>query len=164
MRNKLCLLVCAIGFLVGGTSIASDLLTPHAAEYKVRISVLGGKLKTRIEKTESGYFAESSIVATGMSRILAHGTIRESSEIGNWNDGLHPQRFRSTDTLTKGGQSVDLTFDWDNHAVVGLIDGADFHADLEGNVHDRVSLQYGLMADLLSGVERAEYALQDASG
>ena len=35
-------------------------------------------------------------------------------------------------------------------------------AALDGDVHDRVSLQYGLMYDLLNGGERAEYFLQDA--
>lgn len=77
-------------------------------------------------------------------------------------EGLRPQQFRSIDTLTKGGQSVDLMFDWAAHTVGGLIDGADFQTSLDSGVHDRVSLQYGLMLDLLSGIDRGDYALQDA--
>jgi len=155
-------LLCIVLLASSGASLASDSLTPHAAEYKVKISVLGGRLSTRIDATDTGYFAQSSIKATGMSRLLAHGTIRESSELAASNNGLRPQRFRSVDTLSKGGQTVDLTFDWNENSVGGLIDGADFQTSLEGVVHDRVSLQYGLMSDLLSGVEKAEYALQDA--
>jgi hypothetical protein len=162
MRNTIWVLLCVSAFAISGTAAAHDVLTPHAAEYKVKISVLGGKLDTRIEKTESGYYAESAIAATGMSRIVAHGSIRESSTIETTEGGLRPRRFRSADTLTKDGESVDLTFDWDAQNVGGLIDGAEFKADLDGNVHDRVSLQYGLMSDLLSGIERSKYFLQDA--
>lgn len=162
LRHKLCSLFCIILLASSWAANASDSLTPHAADYKVKISVLGGKLSTRIEATDTGYFARSSIKATGMSRILAHGTISESSVLTNSDEGLRPQRFQSVDTLSKGGQIVDLTFDWNDNNVGGLIDGADFQTGLEGNVHDRVSLQYGLMQDLLSGIERAEYALQDA--
>ncbi len=162
MRNRFCFLLSALFLLAGGMAIASDQLTPHAAEYKVKISVLGGKLSTRIEATADGYYAESSIAATGMSRLLAHGTIRENSIIANSDAGVRPMRFRSVDTLTKDAQTVDLTFDWEKHSVSGLIDETDFLADLQGNVQDRVSLQYRLMADLLAGMERDEYSLQDA--
>jgi hypothetical protein len=137
-------------------------LTPHVAEYKVKISVLGGKLSTRIEATDSGYFAQSSIVATGMSKIIAGGSIRESSLMAESKTGLRPLQFRSKDTLSKGGQVVDLVFDWNQLSIGGLIDGADFETGINGQVHDRVSLQYGLMFDLISSIERNEYALQDA--
>jgi len=162
LRHNFLALLCFVLLANSGASIAGESLTPHAAEYKVKISVLGGRLSTRIETTDTGYFAQSSIKATGMSKLLAHGTIRESSELTASDDGLRPQRFRSVDTLSKGGQTVDLTFDWNESSVGGLIDGADFQTGLEENVHDRVSLQYGLMSDLLSGTEKPEYALQDA--
>ena len=54
---------------VSVSAMAGPTLTPHTAEYKVKISVLGGKLRTQFQTTESGYFAESVIQATGMSRI-----------------------------------------------------------------------------------------------
>ena len=145
-----------------GAATANPTLTPHTAEYKIRISVLGGKLRTRFDATEDGYRAESSIEATGMSKLIAQGAIRESSIFSATAAGLRPQHYQSSDTLSKGGQTVDLQFDWDAGEVSGIIDGADFRAGLDGIVHDRVSLQYGLMHDLLNGIERTNYALQDA--
>jgi len=156
------LMLFVMALAVDGVAFSAESLTPHAAEYKVRISILGGKLSTRIEATDDGYYAQSSIVATGMSRIIASGTIRESSAMTVSGEVLRPAQFRSVDTLSKGGQTVDLKFDWDALSVGGLIDSADFQAELDGDVHDRVSLQYGLMLDLVSGIERGEYALQDA--
>lgn len=137
-------------------------LTPHTAEYKVKISVLGGKLTTQFETTESGYMAESVIRATGMSRIIAGGAIREKSWFSEGAGNIQPNQYRSADTLSRDHQIVDLDFNWNSQEVTGLINGEDFQAALDGVVHDRVSLQYGLMYDLLNGGERAEYFLQDA--
>jgi len=156
------LIAMAAAAWLAGPAFAETALTPYAAEYKVRISVLGGELRTRLEATENGYRAESSIEATGMSRILAHGSIVESSEFVTTPDGLRPTRFLSDDSLTREKEKVDFVFDWQAHEVSGTVNGADFSAGLEGIVHDRVSLQYGLMYDLANGVHRTDYSLQDA--
>ena len=152
-------LLVASPLLANSTDTA---LTPHTAEYRVKISILGGKLRTSLAATDSGYHAESSIQATGMSRLIAHGAIRESSEFHIADSGIQPTRFISSDTLSKGGQEVDLSFDWDSLTASGLIDGAEFETHFDDFAHDRVSLQYGLMHDLLNGVEKSEYFLQDA--
>ena len=143
-------------------ALAGPALTPHTAEYKIKISILGGKLNTRFQATDTGYVAESVIRATGMSRIIAGGSIRETSWFSEGAGRIQPHQYRSADTLSRDHQEVDLDFDWDQHEVSGLINGENFQALLEGEIHDRVSLQYGLMYDLLNGAERSEYFLQDA--
>ncbi len=145
-----------------GVSVAEPVLTPHVAEYKIKISVLGGTLRTRLDTDEYGYRAESAIEATGMSRIVARGAIREKSQFVESPDGLRPDRFQSADTMSRRGEVVDFDFDWDASEIIGTINGADFQTKIDGIVHDRVSLQYGLMHDLLNGVQRTEYSLQDA--
>lgn len=143
-------------------SFAAPGLTPHNAEYKIKISVLGGKLNTQFQTTEHGYVAESVIRASGMSRIIAGGSIREKSWFSEGETGIQPNQYRSADTLSRDHQDVDLDFDWSSREVSGLINGEGYLATLDGDVHDRVSLQYGLMYDLLNGGERSEYFLQDA--
>jgi hypothetical protein len=155
-----------LGCVAGATSAVSApgtvSLTPHTAEYKVKISVLGGRLETQLKTSDAGYRGRSLIEATGMSSVIVRGEIVESSEFGIVEDELRPHRFVSDDSLTKDKEQVDLSFDWDDAQITGTINGAPFHADLEGLVHDRVSLQYGLMHDLINGVERTDYLLQDA--
>ena len=155
-------LAAALFLLTSGLSSATPALTPHTAEYKVRISVLGGKLQTRFARTEDGYEALSVIRATGLSRMLARGSIEEFSRFAKIGDTLRPMEYRSNDSISKDGQVVDFDFDWDAARVHGTIDGAEYETDLYGVVHDRVSLQYGLMYDLLNGVQRDKYFLQDA--
>ncbi len=148
--------------LPGMPAFAGSMLTPHVAEYEIRISVLGGKLQTQFEKTEHGYFAESVIEATGMSRMFAGGSIREKSWFSEREGNILPIQYRSADTISKEHDIVDLDFNWNAREVTGLINGEDFQASLDGEVHDRVSLQYGLMYDLMNGGERERYFLQDA--
>lgn len=143
-------------------ALTGPMLTPHVAEYKVRISVLGGKLNTQFETTENGYFAESVIEATGMSRLFAGGSIREKSWFSERDGKILPIQYRSADTISRDHDIVDLDFNWNAREVTGLINGEDFQSALDGEVHDRVSLQYGLMYDLLNGGEREKYFLQDA--
>lgn len=143
-------------------ALAGPRLTPHVAEYDVSISVLGGKLNTQFETTEYGYFAESVIEATGMSRLLAGGSIREKSWFSEREGKILPIQYRSADTISRDDDIVDLDFDWNAGEVTGLINGQDFQAALDSEVHDRVSLQYGLMYDLLNGGEKDKYLLQDA--
>lgn len=143
-------------------ALAGPGLTPHVAEYDVSISVLGGKLNTQFETTEHGYFAESVIEATGMSRLLAGGSIREKSWFSERDGKILPIQYRSADTISRDHDIVDLDFDWNTQEVTGLINGQDFQAVLDSEVHDRVSLQYGLMYDMLNGGEKDKYLLQDA--
>lgn len=157
------ILLFVLTSLPPGSAVGGNIgLKPHAAEYKVKISVLGGRLETELVETEAGYRGRSLIEATGMSRIVVHGEIVESSDFDISADGLRPQRFISEDSLTNDEEQVDLSFDWDRGEITGTINGQPFNTGLDGIVHDRVSLQYGLMHDLVNGVHRADYLLQDA--
>jgi hypothetical protein len=155
------LLLVSLGFTTL-PAIAGPVLTPHIAEYLIEISIVNGKLTTQFETTESGYFAESVIEATGLSRLIAGGSIREKSWFSEADGSIRPHQYRSADTISSDHSVVDLDFDWNLREVTGLINGEDFQAPLDGDVHDRVSLQYGLMYDLLNGGERDKYFLQDA--
>ena len=155
------LLFISLG-LAAAPAVAGPLLTPHTAEYRVEISIVNGKLTTQFETTENGYYAESVIEATGFSRLLTRGSIREKSWFSEEDGIIRPQQYRSADTISSDQEVVDLDFDWLSRKITGLINGQDFQAPLEGDVHDRVSLQYGLMYDLLNGGAREQYFLQDA--
>lgn len=163
LKNNLAgILLCASLGPAAMSATAGPQLTPHTAEYRIEISIVNGRLHTQFEKTENGYFADSVIEATGMSRILTRGSIREKSWFSERDGSILPNQYRSADTISSDKDVVDLDFDWYAREVTGLINGEDFQAPLDEDVHDRVSLQYGLMFDLLNGGEREKYLLQDA--
>lgn len=144
-----------------GTAKPVDQLTPHTAEYKVRISVVSGKLTTELAATDSGYVARHVIFPTGMSRLLARGEISETSEFSHSDGGFSPVAYRSNDTLSKDPARTDVRFDWDARQASGTVNDEQFVTALDGLLHDRVSIQYELMHDLQNGGAGEHYRLFD---
>jgi len=140
--------------------LAND-LTPHRAEYKVKISVLSGRLNTQLRVTDSGYEAEHRIVPTGMARLVASGSIEEISGFETTDDGVVPVYYRSSDTLSRDKTQADLEFDWETGALAGTVNDAEVETILEEFAHDRVSIQYELMLDLINGSTGDTYVLFD---
>ena len=155
------ILICASIALLGAQAHAQSSLAPHQAEYKVKISVLGGRLNTELATTETGYVATHTIRATGMSRMLASGQIEETSSFARIPSGIRPQTFESRDTLTRDKTRASVQFDWDLQEASGTVNEEDFKAAMEGLAFDRVSIQYELMSDLLNNDAADEYVLFD---
>ncbi len=147
--------------MLGAVAYADSPLAPHQAEYKVKISVLGGQLKTQLATTETGYVATHIIRATGMSRMLAGGQIEETSYFARIPSGVRPQTFESRDTLTRDRTRASVQFDWEQQEASGTVNEQDFKAAMEGLAFDRVSIQYELMSDLLNDETADEYVLFD---
>jgi hypothetical protein len=136
-------------------------LTPHTAKYEIEISVLGGTLTTVVSAAGPGYMVNSVIKPAGLSKLVAHGAIQESSYFVTDDTGVQPRQYRSIDTLATTDKYVSFDFDWPDKLVTGRVDDEEFRAELDGRVHDRVSIQYQLMFDLLNGGASEEYSLLD---
>ena len=126
-------------------------LTPHTAVYKLSISVLGGELVTSLRETPTGFEATHTVHATGITSLIASGEISETSQFDTAPDGVRPLVYRSRDTLTKEQIDATVRFDWDIGEARGIVNGEQLVTHIEGIAHDRVSIQYELMQDLLNG-------------
>ena len=159
LRSILCLLaVLALQF---PTASAAESLVSHTAEYKIKISLLGGSLKTVVQQTDAGFSSKSVIKPTGFASMLLKGTIEESSKFTVGSDGVRPLVYDSSDTLSKEDKFMHFDFDWAGDSLSGKINDEDFSFELSDNVHDRVSIQYELMHNLLNGKTSGEYGLLD---
>lgn len=138
---------------------AQTALTPHTATYKVKISVLGGELRTELREIEGGYSAVHEIKPTGMSRMFARGVIRETSSFDAMADGMRPRDYMSEDSLTRDGENASIHFDWDSAEARGTVDGVEVVSTMVALAHDRVSIQYALMHDLLNGEQNERYTM-----
>ena len=139
-------------------------LTPHTAEYKIKVSILSGKLHTEIKATEEGYYAHSVLRASGFAKLFVRGDVTESSTFAVIENGVRPLQYSSNDRISKEDKSMEFDFDWQHSKVSGLINEEDFDLELQGRVHDRVSIQYELMLDLLDDSTSDEYTLLDDKG
>ena len=141
------------------TAMAAQSLTPYKAEYKVKIMVLSGKLITEVRQTENGFMAHSVVQPSGLARLFLGGNIEESAWFGTSDGGVIPDRYSSVDTLTSDKKVMDFQFDWDRNEVTGTINDEEHRIELDGLVHDRVSIQYELMLDLLNNEPDQNYTL-----
>lgn len=155
------LLLLIVAAVLAAPAAFADSLTPHSAEYKVKISMLSGRLHTRLAATETGYEATHKIVPTGLARIVSSGSIEEVSGFDPTDSGVLPRHYRSSDTLTKDKTNADVAFDWSTGAIRGTVNDAEFESISETLAHDRVSIQYELMHDLMNGGARQTYLLFD---
>lgn len=145
--------------LAAGAAAAGD-LTPHQAEYKVRISVVSGQLNTELRATETGYVATHVVKPTGMSRVITRGLMQVSSEFAAVEDGVRPVSYHAIDTI-RDDPEAHITFDWDTNQASGKVGDDDVVLQLDGLSHDAVSIQYELMHDLINDQPSASYVLFD---
>lgn len=156
-------LACAFlaAVLLSGSVFAETSLIPHTAVYKVKISVVGGQLKTELKATDAGYVATHIIKPTGISRMIARGTITETSEFTSTADGVRPVRYTSEDTLSRNKKRAAIRFDWVTGEARGTVNGEEVVSVMDELAHDRVSIQYELMHDLLNNGPDSQYILFD---
>ena len=159
-RNRILAMFAPAVFVLlfaASAAVAAE-LTPHRAEYKVKISVVSGQLNTELRAVDTGYIANHAIKAVGMSRILTGGRMRVSSEFTAGEEGLKPLRFHGVDTI-RDEPEIRLSFDWSTDTVSGTVGKEDVTFELDGISHDSVSIQYALMHDLLNGGAQETYVL-----
>ena len=155
-----CFLAGLLAFAHSMPSLAEPLLTPHKAEYKVKISIISGRLNTELRRTENGYIANHVVRPTGIARIITRGTMDVTSEFNIQPGGLKPVRFQSVDTI-RDEPDVDLRFDWSTNEAIGTVGTENVRLQLDGIAYDSISIQYELMHDLLKGDPSDQYTLFD---
>jgi hypothetical protein len=143
------------------TALAEQSLTPYSAEYKVKISVLSGRLTTELRPDADGFEAVHFIEPQGLASMLKSGEISERSRFSAYDDGIRASWYRSEDTLSKDETRAEVTFDWTASELAGTVNDEDVRFALDGIVHDRVAIQYQLMHDLLNGGPDERYILFD---
>ncbi len=156
IRWLACFLLATCG---AGSATAAVPLTPHAAEYKVRISVAGGHLVTELSQNENGYVAKHALAPTGFSKLFARGSVTEVAEFSAGSSGVIPLSYQTDDTLDRDEVHARVRFDWDANEATGTLNDAALVTALEGLTYDRISMQYALMHDLLNGGLESEYRL-----
>ncbi len=160
--------ICAITAATTSAPAEADgLLTPHSAEYKVKISVLSGRLNTQLRRTDSGYVATHRIEPTGLADAFVRGEIFAESAFAAGDEGLKPTHYIARDEISSDKLSADIHFDWEAGRIRGSYQTEDDDAPvdiddpLDALMFDGVSIQYELMHDLMTSGAATEYVLHD---
>ena len=111
-------------------------LTPHRAEYKVKISVVSGQLNTELRATETGYVATHVIKPKGIAKLYG-GQMRVRSEFTTTEDGVRPVSFHEVDTI-RDDPETRIQFDWTTNQASGTVGSEEVLLQLDGIAHDNV--------------------------
>ena len=147
--------------LLAAPAQAADTIVPHIATYKVKISIASGTLTSVVRETGNGFFVQSRIEPKGLAGLLTSGDIVESSLFAVTDEGVRPQVYSSDDSISSKKAKMDFVFDWDARRVSGNVNDDRYEYALEDDFHDRVSIQYALMHDLMTNSPATEYVLMD---
>ena len=156
IRNIIMLLGAAVLSL---PAMADSSLQPHSAVYKVKISVVSGQLRTELKAAGADFDATHVIRPTGLSRMFSSGRISETSRFLETSDGIRPSEYTSADTISRDKTNARVLFDWDSGEARGIVNGEDVYSAMDALAHDRVSIQYALMHDLLNEGSLDEYTM-----
>jgi hypothetical protein len=159
--TKLVVTCLPLAAAAASPALAEQALTPYSAEYKVKISVLSGRLTTELRPLADGYEAVHVIEPEGLASMLKDGEISEQSRFSAQDDGIKATWYRSEDSLSSDATRAEVTFDWSANELSGTVNDEDVRIALDGIVHDRVAIQYQLMHDLLNGGPDDRYILFD---
>lgn len=136
-------------------------LTPYSAEYDVKIRFLSGQLTTRLSRADNRYVAVHRVQPTGVAAVLVKGTIEESSGFALEPGGVVPLHYTSSDTISSDKTQADFRFDWSTNSISGELNGKPVVMGFDGAAHDRISIQYAMMHDMLAGEAGKTYVLFD---
>ena len=159
--NPLRTLIISALLAMAADGALAGALEPHLARYKIKISIASGTLETVVRESDDGFDVRSVIEPTGFASLLMNGVIEERSQFSVDETGVRPKVYASEDTLSRENKIMDFVFDWEENEVNGTINDEAFRFELDGEAHDRVSIQYQLMHNLLTGSDSADYALLD---
>ncbi len=159
-RGAIHALVLVLGSLAASITAAAE-LTPYLAEYDVKIRFLSGVLTTRLDRTEENYVAVHKVEPKGIAAALVKGAIEETSVFQVGEEGVRPLEYRSSDTISSDKTEADFRFDWSTRSISGELDGKPAEMHFDGEAHDRISIQYAMMHDMLTGETGRTYVLFD---
>lgn len=157
LSNIVVALLVAVSFAL---PLQAAELTPHRAQYKVKIAVISGQLNTELRRTDDGYSAQHVVKATGLARMFTSGTIDVSSTFTTGSNGVRPVSYHAVDSITKEPEA-HIRFDWATNQASGTVGEDEVQLQLDGVSHDAVSIQYELMHDLLNGGPSSDYVIFD---
>jgi len=140
--------------LTAATAASAAGLRPFSVDYSVKyssLSVGATRMELRRDTQPGRWIFESRANASGFARLLASGTLVQTSWLAVDEGRVRPLRFRFDDGMERASEDVSLDFDWDAGRVTGTAKGEPVDVATVPDLQDPVSLQVAIMAALQSG-------------
>jgi hypothetical protein len=163
LRTHLTALAATLGLLLAGAAGAAD-MQPFVAEYQAKytwMSVGDIRLELKREGRPGQWILETRGDATGLARLVASGTLVQTSWMQVEGGSVRPLKFRLDDGMERAKEDVSLEFDWQAARATGIAKGNPVDEEILPNTQDPVSFQFAMMLALQNGHEPGQLPMID---
>jgi len=142
------------------SSVPEPLVAPFVAEYDVRYGrIPGGTSRTVLARAGGDWVIDTVVIASGIARIIAPGTIRQRSEF-RFEAGIpRPLRYSFDDGTKSTDRDVNLEFDWRAGQVRGVAEDVPVDVALVPELQDAATMTVLVTARLRAGREPGTIAM-----
>jgi hypothetical protein len=163
VRHFVSILAAALGLVMAGASGAAT-LQPFVAQYQAKytwLSVGDIRLELKRDGMPGRWILETRGDPSGLARLVASGTLVQTSWMQVAGDGVRPLKFRLDDGMDRAKEDVSLDFDWSSSRARGVAKGEPVDTKLVPNTQDPVSFQFAMMLALQNGHEPGQLPMID---
>ena len=161
MAIRKILITAVLMLVIPHPATAESTLPSFTAEYRVKISVLSGRLRTSLTQIDEHYIAKSTVAARGLTHLFIHGQIQEEADFTISGGSIRPKHFGSADTLAGNDSAIAMDFDYASARAIGTRDGDPFELPINASAFDRLTIQYALMLALMHDEKPDTFMLFD---
>ena len=117
----------------------------YEAVYSVKLMQADGTLRAKLENNNGTYTYTLKTEPTGFWKLIANGSINESSEFEIINDEIRSINYRLNDTIRRNPRESEVDFDWDKNVIKGFYKDRVIDFDIDRRTLTRILLQIEIM-------------------
>ena len=132
----------SILFFYGGANAVPD---DYEAVYSVKLMQADGTLRAKLENKEGIYTYSLKTEPTGFWKLIANGSINESSAFEIVDEKIRPIDYKLIDTIRRNKRESLVEFDWSRKVINGFYKDRAIDIKLEEDILTRILLQIEIM-------------------
>ena len=117
----------------------------YEAVYSVKLMQADGTLRAKLEKNEGIYTYSLKTEPTGFWKLIANGSIHESTDFKVIDEIIKPMSYKLRDTIRRTPRESEITFDWINGVMRGFYKDRSIDLKIEPSILTRILLQIEIM-------------------
>ena len=116
MKYRILFLACILLQIGNLNAVPAD----YEAVYSVKLMQADGTLRAKLENNNGTYTYTLKTEPTGFWKLIANGSINESSEFEIINDEIRSINYRLNDTIRRNPRESEIDFDWSKKTIQGF--------------------------------------------
>ena len=154
---KLFIFTSILFFYEGVHAVPDD----YEAVYSVKLMQADGTLRAKLENKEGIYTYSLKTEPMGFWKLIANGSINESSSFEIVDEKIRPINYKLIDTIRRNQRESQVEFDWSRKVINGFYKDRAIDIKLEEDILTRILLQIEIMHQKKRNSLKESYVIID---